>query len=342
MFKLWSGNNSRAKEILHPDLSLRSWNVLSPDEKYKIWKYLEEYFFDRGICNTYENNYERILKYFFGSNQEKQQKSGRIFLSIVRLNEGYKMQSYAKNFLEKKSYVNAATDFYNIFMDEDENVVFELISFYCLHLISERKNEKPRLRESEDDGAFEARTEEWRWDVFDQLAKDLNEVFNQFAVNVCLTRQGFIPRQDERIVKEIYEPTLKCLSDEKWKVVNRHLSDGFKEYHVKTPQGYSNCVTNIVSAVQAFLQIIVNGETGKGDISKLILDAQRNNLIPDDFFTKKIFENIESIFAKERQETGIAHPTEDYANEKNARMLLNLAMIFLQHCLQGVPEKFNK
>ena len=176
--------------------------------------------------------------------------------------------------------------------------------------------------------------EAWRWEEFDRFAKDLNEVFTDFGVDVYLTRQGFIPRQDEKIIKEIYEPVLQFLSNPKWKEVNRILSDSFDEYSKNTPRGYSNCITYTVSAIQAFLQILVYGKTSKGSISDLIATGQKKDLIPNDFFTKQIFKNMESIFAKERKDKGTAHPNKEYADEKIARTILNLAMVFLQHCIQ--------
>jgi hypothetical protein len=35
----------------------------------------------------------------------------------------------------------------------------------------------------------------------------------------------------------------------------------------------------------------------------------------------------------ERQETGDPHPKKEYATERNAKLVLNLAMIFLQHSM---------
>ena len=55
----------------------------------------------------------------------------------------------------------------------------------------------------------------------------------------------------------------------------------------------------------------------------------------NDFFTKEIFKNIESIFDRERQDKGNAHPKKEYAIEKSVRTLMNLSMIFLQHCIQN-------
>ncbi len=118
-----------------------------------------------------------------------------------------------------------------------------------------------------------------------------------------------------------------------WNEVNRLLSDAFTEYRKQTPNGYSSSVTHSVAAVQAFLQILVYKKTGKGEISKLINEAQKQNLISSDMFTKEIFKNIEAVLMRERQETGDPHPKQAYATAKNARIVLNLAMIFFQHCI---------
>jgi hypothetical protein len=122
---------------------------------------------------------------------------------------------------------------------------------------------------------------------------------------------------------EIYEPVLKFLSHSKWEPVNKILEDAFKEYSSKQ---YSNCITKAVTSIQAFLQITVNGKIGKLNISKLITIGQNSNLIPNDTFTKKIFDNMESIFSIYRQDKGIAHPPKEEATEKDARLILNLVM----------------
>lgn len=162
----------------------------------------------------------------------------------------------------------------------------------------------------------------------------MNEVFNDFGINLNLTRLGFIPRQDKKITEEIYKPVLHFLSHPKWTEVSILLSESFDEYRKHNEQGYSNSITKTVCSIQAFLQILVHGRTGKGDISKLIFEAQKKQLIPNDFFTKTIFNNLESIFARYRQEKGTDHPPQEDAIEKDTRLILNLAMIFFQHCIQ--------
>jgi len=329
-FKLWSELNPKAKKELKPDFGFRGWNSLSEDEKYKIWKYLEFYFFDKDITENYSvKNYE-----FHGEDWERKQKRKRILLSIKGLNYKNKAKSYARNFLENGTFNPACQDFYEIFMNQKEHVVIELLSLYCQFLISEKTSKTISKKENETEEEYQNRLQDWRLEDFDKFREDLNDVFTDFGIDLYLTRQGFMPRQEKKIVEKIYEPILCYLSHPKWKEVSKLLSDAFDEYRRNTPQGYSNCVTNTISAIQAFLQIIVNGKTGKGKISELIQGAQKKNLIPNDFFTRRIFDNIESIFAWQRQKTGIAHPKKKYATEKNARIILNLAMIFLQHCIQ--------
>ena len=336
-FKLWSELNPKAKKELKPDFGLRSWGSLSEDEKYRIWKHLEFYFFDKDKRHNYNHRYsdsEGNYYKFFGRDEQVDKKHNRILLSIMALNKKFKAYSYARNFLEDKAQNSACYDFYEIFMKQGEHVVIELLSLYCKVLIFERAEETYKDAKGAKE-EYQKRLENWRWEDFDKFRKDLNEVFTDFGINLYLTRQGFIPRQEKKITKEIYEPVLNYLSDKKWKEVNNLLSDSFDQYRKNTPQGYSNCVTNVISAIQAFLQIIVNGKTGRGKISKLIIKAQKEKLIPADYFTKMIFNNVESIFARERQEEGTPHPKKRYATEKNARLILNLAMIFFQHCIQN-------
>jgi hypothetical protein len=62
-------------------------------------------------------------------------------------------------------------------------------------------------------------------------------------------------------------------------------------------------------------------------------ESKLKDAIPSDQFTKEIFKTIESFLARERQETGDAHPRKEFSNEKNTLLVLNTAMVFFQHCL---------
>lgn len=335
MFKLWSETKKEVEEELFPNFGFRSWGDLSSDDKYLVWKYLERYFFEKDEYPQDFSYGNRSCNYkFFGDYDEKENKLTRVTNSVSILNIKYKAKSYARNFLEDHRFNSACQDFYKIFSTQSENVVLELLSLYSKSIVLERNEREPRREEGENDNEFKKRMLEWRWEAFDEFAEDLNEVFVQFGVKYYLTRDNFAPRQDQKIMKEIYEPVLSYLSDSKWKKVSEILSDAFVDYRKNTKDGYSGCVTHTIAAVEAFLQILTEGRTGGTMLSNLITEGQKQGLIPNDIFSQTIFKNIDSIFARERKATGDAHPKEEYATEKNARTILNLAMVFMQHCTQ--------
>lgn len=230
--------------------------------------------------------------------------------------ESYRVKNYTKHLSKEKTRFNAHQDFFDIFLEEDENVVLELLSLFCNNLLN-------------DDNLLEKDITE----QFNSFCNHINSVFSDFGINVFLSRTGFIPKQDEKIINEIFVPVLQVLNDEKWREVNKIFADAFKCFTIKNPSSFSSSVTHTVSAVQAFLQILVHGKTGNGDIAALIQEGQKSNLIPNDFFTKEIFKNIVAVLMKERQETGDAHPKKEYATEENAKIVINISMIFIQHCL---------
>ncbi len=332
MFKLWSENNPAVIEQLKPDLWLRSWNNLESDEKYKIWKFLEEYFFNiEQIENTW---YKREKEYlFYGNDWYKKELKERIKHSIYFLNEKYKHKSYASKYLKDDTLNNACEDFYDIFNNQDENIVLELLSIYAKILIiwSKKTNGYLNKKEDEKDEDYEIRFNNYQFRYFDKFADRLNEIFWDFWLNILLSRQWFIPKQEDKIIEDIFKPTLEFLSDKKWESVNRDLSDWFNDYNNKD---YSWCITKTISAIQWFLQIQVDWTLSNLSIKEWIKKSKEKWLIPNDIFTETIFKNIDGIISRERQETADAHPKREYANENNARLILNLSMVFMQHFIQ--------
>ncbi len=293
-----------------PDLGLRDWNELTTGEKEKIWFHL------RG---------------WFG---EEEWQAFMMTRAVDKLNEASKYHSYARHYLLAPSLDSGATDFRRIFFEEEQNVVYQLITLYFKTLLETQREPNLIRTGSETDEEHERNKIDHVYKRFDEAASRVNDVFGQFGLNVEMTRQGLIPRQDQRISDEIYQPVLRVLSGTRWYEVSRELGDAIEAFQNHTPEGYSKCVTLTVSAVEAFLQIVVHGETGKGTLAELIREAQKKGLIPSDNFSGVIFDELKSTFARERKETSDAHVKEDYATEKNARLVLNLAMVFLQHCLQ--------
>ena len=335
-FKLWSEINKDAATELKPNFGLVSWNIISKEDRYKVWKYLQrDHFFDPKRKYNFEHKFadENGTYYqFFGNIYEQEFKRKMIGYAIIELNNKYKSKSYANLFLENQTYTEACADFYRILTEESENVVLELLSIYAQFLIEEIEESLEQNQDKSIKG-YNQRKEKEKWRLFDKFGADVNEIFSHFNLNVYLTKLGFTFKQEGKLIKEVFEPVINILSHPQWREVNKSLSNAFSEYHKKSPLSYSNCVTNAVTSVQAFLQILCNGKTGTGDISKLIGEAQTKGLIPNDSFTKTIFKNIQSILMQERQDKGIAHPPKDYATEKNARLVINLVMVFFQHCI---------
>lgn len=314
MFQIWSEKNNEAKTLLSPSLDLRDWNNLSREEKGKIWNYLKAWF-----------------------EPTKEDKKFWVFISVLKLNELHKFQSYAKRVLEDQTPYNASLDFSSIFFDEHRDVVLELLSCFALVIIKDREGKSDGIYRSnyDSDEKYKEIVLSWRWHELDQFSDRLNDVFEHFSINLLLTRSGFVERQDPKISADIYVPVLNFLSASEWKDINRDLADAFAKYQLKTEQGYSGAITHAISALQGYLQALVYGKTGGTEgIHSLIKQAQEKNLVPNDKFTSEIFKNIDTILMGQRGKSGDAHPKQEYANEKNARLALNLVMIFLQHCIQ--------
>lgn len=332
MFKRWIEVNQKAKNELKPDFGLRSWDKLNSEDKYAIWKYMELHFFDKNLREErdFMGDVEGRYYHFFGNNIEVDKKKERIGMTILKISEYYKAKNYAPRFLEKKSLNAACADFYTIFSEQRENVVLELLSIFALEIINQRKDDGIKRAAGETDEEYNQKLDQWRFEIFDKFAARLNEVFADYSLDISLTRLGFVTRQEEKIEEEIYKPVLSKLSNIKWKEVNRDLADAFKDYR---NGDYSGCITHVISGIQAFLQILVNGKTGKDEISKLIPRAKTKKLIPDDDFSTLFFDQLESYMARARREKGDPHPKKEYATDKNARIVLNLAMVFFEHCL---------
>ena len=327
-FKIWSQIKPQAKTNIDPSLGLRSWNKLESSEKKKMWLHFnhDNYF----IFSLQEEKYTNNLIY--------EVDFSAIVITIRFLKENYKKQNLANNFLESKKDGACYEDFKNIFFNEKEDAVLEMLSIYAKYLFYIRQEKKLHEIKDDTEEEYNKRLLEWRLEPLEEFQSVFNDIFEHFELNYRLTKGGIIPYQPKIIIEEIYNPTLQALCEKSFDKVNRDIEDAISQFRKKEPNSYSTCITLCTAALEEFLKVMIFKKSDKVDsqvLSKLIDEAMRKEAIPGDFFTKQVFSNLESVFMKERKEKGQAHSKDDYATEKNAKMMLNLTLVFIQHCIES-------
>ena len=124
---LWSETNLATKNAFQADFELRDWNDISVIENENVWLYLDSFLFNSNIQKEYNiiGRLEKQYYEFYGPLLEKELKQKSVLLSIITLNEKYKVKSYANSYLKNNSHNAACFDFYDIFLN--------LISS-CIHI----------------------------------------------------------------------------------------------------------------------------------------------------------------------------------------------------------------
>jgi hypothetical protein len=225
----------------------------------------------------------------------------------------------------------ALLDFQHIFLQEKlDAMVFRMLSKFANNYI-DRYN--LGLAEKEEDENKRKEYIIYAFERFDPLANCLNHIFEQFSVNQIVTRNGFVPRQDEKITKEIYIPTLKVLTDPKWKSVNTDLAKMFEDYR---SENYPEVITKAHAVVQRFLQILVGeeGKNSKGELAVLFKKAKNEGFISVNRFVEPVITAIQGFIPSERATNSTAKPAIKEATPSDALLMMNVVMILLQHCLQ--------
>jgi len=322
-FVLYGEGDPSITEAIQPPLALRKWSDLSKQEKRTALQELV----NRGWIGT--GNEACLLTI------------ERLNFEFLRRRPGervHKMPPPSGRFgladVERTNRRQAAVeDFQDLFVnDRSEDLVFRMLSILAACQIDHTSlNQAKNSKEPEERQKFVTHA----FAEFDRLAGWLNHIFRQFAVNQTVTRNGFVPRQDETITDAIYVPTLKALADPKWATVSGALSSMFQDYR---EQRYSEVITKAHSAVQRFLQIAVGeeGKSGKGELAKLFKDAKDRGIIPTDRFTAPVIDAILSFLPSERATNSTAKPALKEATATDALLVMNVVVVLLQHCLQNI------
>lgn len=320
-FLLYGQDNPKIETSIQPSLALRRWSELSDSEKQIAFQEFE----NSGWIDSYSSEILQTIKYL--NYTFLRQCPGKHFHAITPKHDHYR-GGYGN---ESERMEAAMLDFQHIFLqDKSDAMVFRMLSKFASCYIdgfdhrraTESKSEKERKKMVDD--AFEK---------FDKLANCLNHIFEQFAVNQLVTRNGFVPRQDEKITNEVYIPTLRILADPKWSEVSADLAKMFEDYR---EENYPEAITKAHSAVHRFLQILVGeeGKSGKGEVGKLFQKAKEKDIIPVNRFTEPLVSVIQGFIVSERATNSTAKPALKNTTSSDALLMMNMVMVFLQYCLQ--------
>ena len=326
-FKLYGSDDSEIQKIIQPQLPLRQWDDLIIDEK----KIMLQELIGRGWLNSSSVQALRSVRHL---NQAYLRK-----LPGKQLHNVPAARSPYGNLLEDRDQYKQLhagfEDFKDIFLKgEPGEMVLVMLSIFAsgyiegFHLNQAEQTEDEESRNKAIESAFKK---------FDRLASLLNYIFEQFSVNILVTRNGFVPCQEKKIEKEIYEPTLRALSDPKWKSVNAHLTGMFDDFRA---QNYPEVITKAHSVLQRFLQILVGeeGRNAKGELGKLFMRAKDAGVISNSRLAEHIISSIQSFIARERATNSTAKPALQQATASDALLVMNVVMVFLQHCLQNTKQ----
>lgn len=267
---------------------------LTPDLGLRSWNDLDIH--ERG----------RIWKHLKFHFDESDSAPYLVYRTVFKLNELHKYHAYGRNLLERGDVKDAQLDFYQLITgsESDENVALQLISIFGWFILEENIPD------------------------FVKFADHLNDVFKQFGLNVLLTKEGFMPRQELYITEKIYEPVIELLSSSDWEKTNTELRMAFNGFKKSTPEGYSECVTHSISTLESFLQQIT---AQNATFDPLIKDAIKRKLIPNDEFSKYMSDNLASVLARARMDFGNAHPKKTYPTAEQSLMVMNLVISLMQY-----------
>ena len=313
-FSLYGETDPKIRERIQMTLPWRSWDALSKREKETAFQELKNY----GIFAD-EDRKDNILNTIFFLNEK-----------FLRKLYGEKLH-YCASHTHEDLQLAAIFDFHQIFLTENSDIVLFMLSVFAKQLIDQ--NHIRKAAESNDDKDTKQYIK-WAFTEFDELQKRLNHIFDQFCVNQVLTRSGFIPRQDKRILDQIYVPTIKCLSDPKWSLVDNDLRNVFQDYR---NGDYQETITKAHSVVHRFLQIYLNkgNKNSKGELGKLFQEFKRDNVMSDNIFVIRIIDAVQSFVSSERATKSTAKPASKDVTSSEALLAMNAVMIFLQYCLKA-------
>ena len=310
-FKIYDENNPEISEKIQKTLPLMNWNNLSYEEKKNALQQLKNhgYLEHEDLVGTIISLNHRYLRELHGKKLH------------------YESSSPVPNY-----QAAAVTDFCQIFLYKQSDIVLVMLSIFAKKLIN---NHYMAIAKESKNNNERGKCVNLAYKEFDKFKDCLNHIFEQLSINQELTRGGFVPRQERKILDQVYIPTIEILSDPKWKPVNDDLQDMFQDYREGK---YQETITKAHSVLQRFLKILLNVDSNnsKGELGKLFQQAKKENIIPENIFVRGIFSTIQSFVSSERATKSTAKPALQEPTSADALLMMNVTMVCLQYCLKRV------
>jgi hypothetical protein len=313
-FRPFGEGDERVSQSIQPGLELRPWSALKLSEKQTAIQALRQ----RAVL--LQGNFDLYRTIFYLNDK------------YLRLSPGHRLFGLPA-YADMQERLQASTqDFEELFLNAREDLVFVMLSKFLEYHIDEDTYKAAIAAEDE---ALQTPLVEQAFQRFDRVALQFNHVFEQFAVNQLVTRNGLVPRQDDRIASELYEPVLKILAAPKWKPVSADLSNMFHDYRERR---YSEVITKAHTALQRFFQILVGqeGKSGKGELGKLFAEARARGILPSNRFSEAFIGAFQSFIPSERATNSTAKPSVKDATASEALLLINTVMVLIQFCLANL------
>jgi hypothetical protein len=322
VFKIYWEDNISIRNTIQAKLPLRKWSELTKDEKRIAFQHIE----NSGWLKDHGN---KILEAIEDLNFH--------FLRICPWKNLHKIVPEKPNhwsmyWNEHLRRQNAWKDFEEIFINESNDAIFlRMISVFISWYIDQysyknaEKSKIPEERELLINKAFEK---------IDRCCNCFNHVFDQFSVDVFVTRNWIVPKEDLVIIETIVKPTLEALSDPKWKDVNNDMNWAFDSYQ---KENYNETITRVHSAVQRFLQIQLGEEewkNGQWELNTLFVKFKNKRKTWNKEIIEAIERGLQSFLSNSRANNSTAKPALKNATSQDALLMINISLVLFQHILQ--------
>jgi len=199
-FSLYGDGDPKVEEVIQPSLGLRKWTDLSAEEKTIALRHIV----NSGWLSGYSKEILESIKYL---NREFLRVCPGKRLHRIKPEYGH----YGRGDNSSQRMRAAFDDFQDIFVNaHSEELVLLMLSVFAERHVNQTYYGS--AQEATDEKKRKELIEE-AFQKFDRLANCLNHVFEQFSINAQVTRLGIVPKQDEIIIDEVYNPTLRILAD---------------------------------------------------------------------------------------------------------------------------------